>query len=72
MIFNKRIGLIALILVCAFRVFSTDVNQHLLSTACKQYMDSLPLSRSTSFGEEQIVNGNYQGLGQSIQHYWFY
>ena len=64
MIFNKRIGLITLILVCALRVFSADINQHLLTTPCKQYMDSLPLSRSTSFGEEQIVNGNYQGLGQ--------
>ena len=64
MIFNKRIGLITFILVCALRVFSADINQHLLTTPCKQYMDSLPLSRSTSFGEEQIVNGNYQGLGQ--------
>ena len=64
MIFNKRIGLTALILVCALNTFSADINQNLLTTPCKQYMDSLPLSRSTSFGEEQVVNGNYQGLGQ--------
>jgi len=64
MIFNKRIGLTALILVCALNTFSADINQNLLTTTCKQYMDSFPLSRSTSFGEEQVVNGNYQGLGQ--------
>ncbi len=64
MIFNNKIGLIALSVLFSINSFSVDINQFLLTTPCKQYMDSLPLSRSTSFGEEQVVNGNYQGLGQ--------
>ncbi|MFN5347044.1 MAG: PKD domain-containing protein [Bacteroidota bacterium] len=55
---------IAIIIFSVLNSFASDYNEQLLSTPCKQYMDSLPLSRSTSFGEEQIVNGNYQGLGQ--------
>jgi hypothetical protein len=64
MIFNNKIRLIALSVLFSINSFSVDINQFLLTTPCKQYMDSLPLSRSTSFGEEQVVNGNYQGLGQ--------
>lgn len=34
------------------------------SVACDTYMDAGPLTRATSFGEEQVVTGVYQGLAQ--------
>lgn len=35
-----------------------------LAGSCNVYMNSSVLNRATSFGEEQIVNGNYQGVAQ--------
>lgn len=65
---KKSLGIFVLVLLCSFTVVADNGNHSLLSVACKQYIDSLPLSRSTSFGEEQIVNGNYQGLGQQYNN----
>ena len=65
---KKSLGIFVLVLLCSFTVVADNGNPSLLSIACKQYIDSLPLSRSTSFGEEQIVNGNYQGLGQQYNN----
>lgn len=38
------------------------------TVSCDTYMDDGPLSRATSFGEEQIVNGVYQGLAQQYNN----
>lgn len=49
-----------------------------LTTACPAFMDTSVLSRSTSYGEEQVMPGNYQGLAQqynglsgSMKGVWF-
>lgn len=38
------------------------------TTACDTYMDAGPLTRATSFGEEQVVTGVYQGLAQQYNN----
>ncbi|MFM7016425.1 MAG: PKD domain-containing protein [Bacteroidota bacterium] len=63
--FSSRFNrIIILSIFSALSAFATDKNQQLLTVNCKQYLDSMPLVRSITFGEEQIVTGNYQGLAQ--------
>ena len=68
MFYKKLIGVFALTSLFAVNGFADNGNPSIFSTACKQYIDSLPLVRSSSFGEEQIINGNYQGLGQQYNN----
>jgi hypothetical protein len=55
---------------------STELNQPTIS--CNYYMDPSPLNRSTGYGEEQVVSGNYQavaqqynGLSGQLKAVWF-
>lgn len=38
------------------------------TTPCDAYLDASPLSRATTYGEEQVVNGNYQGVAQQYNN----
>lgn len=68
MLYKKSVGVLAIGLLFAINVFAGIGNPNIVSTVCKQYIDSLPLVRSSSYGEEHIINGNYQGFGQQFNN----
>jgi PKD repeat protein len=64
---------------CTLTIFSTFAGNFIYAQSggtgsapatvnCDTYMEDGPLSRATSFGEEQIVNGVYQGLAQQYNN----
>ena len=56
---NSTAKLVILILVTM--LFSIN---SIASTLCDVYLDSSPINRTTSYGEENVVAGNYQALAQ--------
>lgn len=55
---------VVVLFISAFLLSSISKAQELLSTTCNIYMNSSPLTRTTGFGEENIINGNYQAVAQ--------
>jgi len=57
-----RVFPLLLILSCGHAV--AEVSPSLQVASCNVFMNASVLNRSTSYGEEQVVNGNYQGVAQ--------
>ncbi len=66
----KRIlySAIVIITLLTTKVFAQSGLTTVQTTACDTYMDAGPLTRASSFGEEQIVTGIYQGLAQQYNN----
>jgi PKD repeat protein len=59
---QKLLFIFSAILVCT--VDSTAQNRQASSVGCSSYLDQSPLTRSTGFSEENVVNTNYQAVAQ--------
>ena len=61
---NRWYGLSLLFIVFFGKSTFAQNQSRISSVSCLVYIDTLPISRSSSFGEEQIANGNYQAFAQ--------
>ena len=60
--------LIVLFLVVLCGTNASAQGKSLLSAACDVYMDPSPLNRTSGYAEENVVNNNYQGIGQQYNN----